>query len=251
MKILINKTGNYIAVALLLLLATASYAQYSPPTIYQQHNNSNYYPHEHDSATTVMPKLLKQNFLYFGFLSMLNQHISFEFAHQMSDDAMLCAQVGIISSGLSQQSNNSQVYGTTTAVAGGYFEGGVKLFLNPDYTKDGRHGYYTVEGLYLKPQFVVSIFSSTVTTVGYSPYAYPPPTNTQYSYAGGAVMLNLGGQWMIAHSLSIDAYAGAGVSFSNTNSSSLHFTDNYFSYLVAGQNFPLAVTGGVNIGLPF
>lgn len=240
-----------LVIAWVFLYRITAFAQYTPATIYQ-HNNSNYYPHEHDSATTVMPKLIKSNFLYFGFLSMLNQHISFEYAKQMNDDIMLCGQVGIINSGLSQTSENLQDYGSITTVSGGYFEGGVKLFLNPDYTKDGRHGYYTVEGLYLKPQFVVSVFTTTITTQEYSPYAYPPPTTTtQYSYTGGSVILNLGGQWMIARTISIDAYVGAGVSFSNANSSNLPFTDNYFSYLVAGQNFPLAVTGGVNIGLPF
>jgi hypothetical protein len=198
-----------------------------------------------------MPKLIKENFLFYGFLSSLNQHISFEFAHQITDEVILCGQVGIINSGLSQESSNTDPYATVTTVSGGYLEGGAKLFFNPDYTRDGRHGYYVVEGLYLKPQFAVSIFSSNSITEP-SPYAYPPQTVTNnYSYTGASVIICLGGQWMIAHAICIDAYAGAGVSFSNANSSNLPFTDNYFSYLVTSGNVPLSFSAGINIGLPF
>ena len=165
---------------------------------------------------------------------------------------MFVGQVGVINSGLSQQSTNAEVTGSTTTVAGGYFEGGVKLFFNPDYTRDGRHGYYSIEGLYLKPQFVVSVFNTTVTSNTYSYYTYPPPTTTtQYSYTGAAVIISFGGQWMIAHTLCLDAYAGAGVSFSNANSANEPYNYNNYSYLATGGNVPLAVTAGVNIGLPF
>jgi len=250
-----NPFGKLIAVTLMLGYAVNSYSQYTPATIYQQHPSSNYYPHDHDSATTVMPKLIKSNFLYYGFLSSLNQHISFEFAHQMSDDVMLAAEVGIINLGFSQQSTNtakepgdSVVNGTS----GGYFEGSVKLFMNPDYTRVGRHGYYSVEGLYIKPEFAVSIFTTTVTAISYSPYVYPPPTSDHtYSYTGGAIILNFGGQWIIAHCIAIDAYCGVGINFSNAYSANNPFTDNYFSYLTTSGNVPLAFTGGINIGLPF
>jgi hypothetical protein len=108
-----------------------------------------------------------------------------------------------------------------------------------------------VEGLYLKPQFIVSIFNTTSTEYQ-SSYVYPPPVvKNQYSYTGAAIIVNVGGQWIIAHTIAIDLYAGVGVGFSNADASNQPFTDNYFSYLTAGQNFPLAVTGGINIGLPF
>ena len=237
-----------------VLYAQRSFSQYDR-TSYQQYggHSSNYYPHEHDSAITVMPKLIKTNFLYYGFLSSLNQHISFEFDKQISDELILCGQVGIINSGFSQTAtaNTTPAEEPTTTTSGGYFEGGVKLFFNPDYTRDGKHGYYVVEGLYLKPQFIISIFSTTSTQYQ-SAYVYPPPTVTnQYSYTGVAIMVNLGGQWIIAHTIAIDLYVGAGVGFSSANTSSAPFTDNYFSYLTAGQNFPLAIAGGINIGLPF
>jgi hypothetical protein len=243
-----------IAFSLLFLCATYSFSQYNQ-TPYPQYggHSSNYYPHEHDSAITVMPKLIRPNFIYYGFLSSLNQHISFEYDRQVSDELMLCGQVGIINSGFSQTptTNTSGIpIGVTNTVGGGYFEGSVKLFFNPDYTRDGKHGYYVVEGLYFKPQFVVSVFNTTSTTYQ-SSYVYPGPTVTnQYSYTGAAIMVNIGGQWIIAHAIAIDLYAGAGISFSNSDASE-PFTSNYFSYLTAGQNFPLAVAAGVNIGLPF
>ncbi len=239
-----------IAAAIILLSATNSFCQYTPATIYE-HPHTNYYPHDHDSAVTVRPSLIKQNFLYFGFLSPINQHISFEFAHQMSDDIILCGQLGIINSGFSQNSNNTNnIYAPTNTTSGAYVEAGVKLFFNPDYTRDGRHGYYTVEGFYLKPLLCLSFFSTTSTTYQ-SYYVVPPPVVTNnYSYSGAALTICLGGQWMIAHVLSIDLYAGAGVGFSNENSNNLPFTDNYFGFLMS-TGVPLTLTGGVNIGLPF
>jgi len=196
-----------------------------------------------------MPKLIKQNFIYYGFLSTLNQHISLEYDRQFTDELMFTGEIGVINSGLDQQTSNT-TYGNTTTVSGGYFEGGVKLFFNPDYTRVGKHKYYTVEGLYLKPQIVVSVFSTIITT-GSSYYVYPPPTTTQYNYTGAALMLSLGGQWMIAHTIAIDLYGGVGVSISNAYSSNQPEVYNYYSYLSAGSQVPLAVGGGINIGLPF
>jgi len=200
-----------IALSLGLLYATSSFSQYNQP-VYPQYSGhaSSYYPHEHDSAITVMPKLIKTNFIYFGILSAVNQHISAEYDRQMNDDVMLCGQIGIINSGFSEQSNNTDIYAATTTVSGGYLEAGVKLFFNPDYTRDGSHGYYAVEGIYIKPQIAISIFSNTTTTIS-SYYSYPSQTTTtQYSYTGAALLLNIGGQWIIAHSLAIDLYAGGG-----------------------------------------
>jgi hypothetical protein len=153
MKKYLTSAGKLIAVVLLLLPATRSYSQYGHPSP-QYGGHSNYYPHQHDSDITVMPKLIKTNFLYYGFLSTLNQHISIEYDKQMSDDIMILAQVGIISSGVSQVTDN-------TTAGGAYVEGGMKLFFNPDYTKQGRHGYYTVEGIYLKPEIALSVFTTT------------------------------------------------------------------------------------------
>lgn len=253
MKIKGNPKKKYSILSILFFYTAISFAQYTPATIYQPlHSNpGNYYPHAHDSATTVMPKLIKTNFLFYGFLSSLNQHVSIEYDKQMNDDVTFLAQVGIINSGLSQQSNNNDPYATTTTVQGGYFEGGAKLFFNPDYTRVGRRGYYTVEGLYLKPEFVLSIFNSIST--GYaSYYVVPPQTVTNnYSYTGFALLISLGGQWMIVHNLCVDLYAGAGVCFSNANSSNEPFNYNNYSYLAAGGNIPLALTAGANIGLPF
>jgi hypothetical protein len=246
MKITSSPVLKSIAITILLFHVTSSFSQYQHYTYpSSNYHPSNYYPREHDSAVTVMPKLIKMNFLYYGFVSSLNQHISFEYDRQLSDEVMLSGQVGIINSSLSQVTGN-------TTVGGGYFEGGVKLFLNPDYTRVGRHGYYTVEGLYLKPSFVVSVFSTLVTTTTSSYYVYPPPTTTnQYSYTGAAIMLNLGGQWMIAHTIVLDAYLGAGVSFSNAYSSNIPLVTDYYNYLTSGSTVPIAFTGGINIGLPF
>jgi hypothetical protein len=251
MKNITVSLSKLMALSIGLLSAACSFAQYNQ-TSYGGHSPSSYYPHDHDSAVTVMPKLIKTNFIYFGILSPTNQHISAEYDRQMNDDVMLSFQLGLINSGFSQQTNNTEEDDEpTTTVSGGYFEGGVKLFINPDYTRHGRNGYYTVEGLYIKPQIAVSIFSNTTTTTS-SNYVYPAQTTTtQYSYTGGALLLNIGGQYIVAHSLAIDLYAGVGVSFSNANSSNNPFTDNYFSYLTTGSNVPLAFTGGINIGLPF
>ncbi len=239
-------TEKIIVVVFTLFYSTISFSQ-NFGNSYQEyggHHHSNYFPHEHDSAVTVKPKLIKNNFLYYGFLSSLNQHISIEYDRQMSDDIMLCGQIGVINSGLSQSTSS-------TTIGGGYFEGSVKLFFNPDYTRDGRHGFYAVEGLYIKPQLAVSIFSTTSTSY-YSPYVYPPSYSTnQNTYSGAAILLSIGGQWLIAHTLALDLYAGVGCSFSNAYSANLPNNYNYYDYLSAGSNFPLAFTGGINIGLPF
>lgn len=234
-----------VAAALMLFYSLKSFSQ-NDHFVYPQYGDrptANYFPRAHDSATTVMPKLTKKNFIYYGFLSSLNQHVSFEYDRQMSDEVMLCGQIGIINSGVSQVTSGA-------TATGGYFEAGVKLFFNPDYTKSGPNKYYVVEGLYLKPQVVLTIFN-TVSTSYPTYYVYPPATVTNdYSYTGGAITVCLGGQWIIARTIVIDLYGGVGVSFSNAYSANNPIIYNYYNYLSTGENIPIAFTGGINIGLP-
>lgn len=202
--------------------------------------------------TTPKPALIKQNMLSFGFFSPLNQHISFEYDRLMTDNMMLSVGAGIISPSLTQgNNNNTDPYAeTTTLQGGGYGEVGVKLFLNPDYNWVGKRGYCVMQGMYIKPQLIVSMFSNS-NTVYESPYIYPPaPTTIQNSYTGFAMFINLGGQWIIARTIVIDIYGGIGCNYTNGNPTAPAI-NNYYSYLTFSSNFPLAVAGGVNIGIPF
>lgn len=194
------------------------------------------------------PALIKQNMISYGFFSPLNDHISVEYDRIVSDNIMITCQAGIITSGMNQP---TEATGNTT-VSGGYGEIGAKLFLQQDYASYGRRGYYVPEGLYFKPQLTITAFTNTTTTTNYSYYAYPAPSTTnQNAYTGVALSINLGGQWVIAKCIVIDAYCGLGCCFTGVSSSNEPVIDNYYSYLSAGPSFPVAVEGGINIGVPF
>lgn len=188
----------------------------------------------------------------YGFFSPLNQHISLEFDRLVTDNMMIAIQGGIITPGLTQSNENANSLSNGNNLqGGGYVEAGIKLFFNPDYNWDGKRGYCVMQGMYIKPQLILSMFTNTATNIYDSYYIYPPPSvTTQYSYTGFAMFINLGGQWIIARTIVIDIYGGVGCNYTNGNPTAPAI-NNYYSYLTFSSDFPLAVQGGINIGVPF
>jgi len=78
-------------------------------------------------------------------------------------------------------------------------------------------------------------------------------TTVSHTFTGVALLLNFGKQWIFSKTFSLDIYIGAGYALAPSNSgNSLYYdnyTGNYFSYITTGPDFPLALSGGMNIGI--
>lgn len=212
-----------------------------------QHRQTSYHTME---DTMGKPALIKENMISYGFFSPLNEHISVEYDRLVNDNIMVTGQVGIITSGMNQP-NGTSSNTNNTSVSGGYGEIGAKLFLQQEYASYGRRGYYVLQGLYFKPQLTITAFTNT-TTNNSSYYVYPPTTTTtQNAYTGVSLLISVGGQWVIAKCIVMDAYGGFGCCFTGVSNSNEPVIYNYYSYLSGGPSFPIAIAGGINIGVPF
>jgi len=194
-----------------------------------------------DKNNTTTTTKVKKSILNFGFFSPLNHHLSFGYDQLVGTSLILSSQVGIIGPGFNQMANPSQ---------GAFVEVGPKFFFSPDWIMDGMRRFNAMQGAYFKPELVISVFSQSYTS--YNFYNYGPSGNQ--SYTGVALMLNFGRQWIFANSFVLDMYIGIGYDLTSDNSSNINnepTSDNYFSYISFGSSFPLAISGGINLGIPF
>jgi hypothetical protein len=189
-----------------------------------------------------VPKFLEKNVLNLGFFSPLNHHISLEYNRLFNNKFMFVLQGAIINSNIAPTSTSI----SSNFLEGGYGEVGVKIFFNYEYTQVGKHDYYQIQGIYFKPQAVLSIFQTTSTTAG----LIPGQTITdQYMSYGAALVACIGGDYILAHCLVLGGYVGVGCSFINSGVN--NSVSNYYSYLIANPSFPLVISGGATIGFPF
>jgi len=186
------------------------------------------------------PKKIKKSIISFGFFSPLNHHISIGYDQLIGNNLILSSQVGLIGPGVT----------TTTPATGGFIEVGPKLFFSPDWLMDGMHRYNAQQGGYFKPEIALSVFSQPT-----SYYSYPGPvTTSNQTFTGVALILNFGKQWILANSFALDMYVGIGYSINTQSTSAYNYNEgptNYFSYITTGSSFPLAFSGGINLGVPF
>ena len=189
----------------------------------------------------------KNTVISFGFLSPLNHHISFGYDQLIHGDKVLSTQLGIIGIGINQQQ-----YNYSYNPVGAFIEAGLKFYTHPDYYYDGMHRFNTMQGFYIKPQLVVSVFSQQ-----YNYYSGTYPTGTYTNSTGTATayaaILNFGKQWVIDN-FAIDLYIGVGyygTAISGAPSGTLNeYVDNAYSFTGLGESgTPLAFTAGINLGI--
>ena len=196
-------------------------------------------------------KKLKKSIISFGFFSPLNRHVSFQYDQLIGTDLILSSQLGIIGPGVTQ---------TNYPAKGFFLEVGPKLFFSPTWIMDGMRRMNAMQGGYFKPEIIISTFSQSYSYYYYS-YQGGGTITQSHPYTGVALMLNIGHQWVMANSFSIDMYFGMGYNVSSFNTSGTlnnnytynnePYNYNYYSYLTTGPDFPLAFSAGINIGVPF
>jgi hypothetical protein len=101
---------------------------------------------------------------------------------------------------------------------------------------------HLLKGAYIKPEAILSVFSlkTDVMQQGLT-------IDTFYNnVTSGAFVVNFGNQWVFSDKLVIDVHLGFGFGFSNHSDK----TTSHYAFAMA-EGFPLAVTGGLNLGWAF
>ncbi len=248
MKTYFNKIKSFVVVAAFLMSAMQSFSQAreTVPTPAPMPISG-----PMDYGKDASNQKLHKHIISFGFFSLLNQHISFGYDQLLGNDMVLTTQLGIIG-----PSANAGNYTANGSPAGAFIEGGVKLFFAPDFVTVGTTRYNSMQGYYFKPQISISSFNLTQTT-NTPYYNYPPytttPSTTITNYTGIALMLSLGKQWILAHSVSLDVYAGIGYTIGGSSGNN-DAPSNYYSFESTGAGSGgagIAVSAGLNLGVPF
>lgn len=194
-----------------------------------------------DYSKMVQAQKVKKHILSFGFFSAANRHLSLGYDKLFGTDMVFTCQLGIIGPGV----NTNDVINAENPT-GAFAEAGVKFFFSPDYVTQGTTRYNSMQGTYFKPEVVVSGYQIFVPN--YSS-AYTIPGENVEQFTGTAIILNIGKQWIMANEISLDVYAGIGyaLNIANRNESST----NYYSYIAIGGTSGLALSAGLNLGVPF
>lgn len=162
----------------------------------------------------------KKNVVKFRLFSPLSGYSSFSYERCLKPGKSIELTVGIIGLGL---------HVLRDANVGTTFRVGYKLIKSPDfYIKGLRYGHL-LKGLYFMPEFAFSSYS-----------------NDSGSCVAGAVLLNLGYQWVFNNTLSVDIFWGLGYGLNSNDDFSSHY-----GFSMGNSDFPIATTAGFRIGVLF
>lgn len=196
-----------------------------------------------------------KNNIKWSFSGLMFNHLTFIYERSLTPSTSFEGGLSIIGAGYSPNGENLGEYNLRNPTGVG-FRAGYKLKRSPDvYLSKMRYGHI-LKGAYFKPEIIVSIFNEDV------PSYAKPPSQTGYDIArrnaaSGALMMNLGKQWIFSDQFSLDIYFGIGYGFSSSENYKWD-DENYrdspatlmYGFLLLPE-IPLAFSGGLNIGYVF
>ncbi len=201
-----------------------------------------------------------KNALKLNFLSPLFGTTEFVYERSVKPGKSWEIALGIVGLGNDIQDNNP---------AGVYGKFAWKFMRDPDFYSHKMHYSHILKGAYFAPEIALRyvaydkeiyyIYSSS----SYSPYGYsyygsygsyvPYNYNSSYSSTNNrakqttlAFMLKFGKQWVFDDSFLIDAFVGVGYGIGADDDEGLPY-----GFLVAPDDFPIALTSGIRIGWVF
>lgn len=166
--------------------------------------------------------------------------------------------LGIIGLGARQEMdwwNNSPVY---LEQKGAFASFGLKFIRTPDFTSNNQKYGHIMQGLYVKPEIMIGSFSNNIIKYSTDVSGNSIGIIDRQSTTFGALMVNLGKQWVFSDIFIIDLYGGLGYAFQsrtndNYNDSSYYYGTNYqgrlYGALSGRDDASFAVSGGFRIGI--
>lgn len=190
-------------------------------------NNPDLYTHQRRQGIKV------------GFLAPLAGHTSFIYERNISPGRGFELKASII--GLGLNNDNREARGT-------FFSGGYKFYRTPDYYMKGMRYAHVMKGGYIKPEIMLGFYSENIQEF----IGQTAPSEARRDVNFGAIMINLGKQWVFSDFLMVDFYTGLGYAFDNSaNDDLLTVARHHFGVLKFGEGTNFAGTLGLNIGFLF
>ena len=122
---------------------------------------------------------------------------------------------------------------------------GYKFIRVPDFTTNNQKYGHILQGLYVKPEVMVGHFSRNY-------YNSSQNATQNKNTTFGAVMVNLGKQWVFSDVFLIDLYGGIGYAFQKQRDKTNEFYDyngRLYGLIAGDDDASFALSGGFRIGI--
>jgi hypothetical protein len=201
-----------------------------------------------------------KNAIKINFLSPLLGYTQFNFEHNLRPGRSYELSLGIIGLGKKQEvgyySGSSSSATTYRDQAGVFIGGGYKLSKMPDYVSGKERYSHVMQGFYAKPEIILGDYSQNMlkrTSTSGSISSSVVKKNVFF----GALMINVGKQWVLGDLMLIDVYGGLGYAVDNlhpNNSSDAEtfneadYIGNHFAIVSAAES-GIGLSGGFKVGI--
>lgn len=187
-----------------------------------------------------------------NFLSPLLGYTQVYFEKSISPLKAYELSAGIIGAGKNYQIDEYYFNGTTEVYKrdafGGFLEGGYKFNKLPDFIRRGTRMTHIMQGTYVKPTVTFGIYGDNALD-----YKTGSPVLERRTNVFGAIIINLGHQWVFGDKFLVDIFYGLGYAFDNTKADydNYYYNEIYNHFVIqkAGPGANLGVGGGIKIGL--
>lgn len=197
-----------------------------------------------------------KNAIKINFLSPLLGFTQLNFEHNLRPGRSYELTLGIIGLGKKQELGYFSSSSTATTYreqSGVFFGGGFKLSRMPDLVSGKERYNHIMQGAYIKPELLFGFYSQNLNS--YNPSTFKNNI-VRKNVSFGALMLNLGKQWVLGDIMVLDVYGGLGYAIDNlhdnqtTNGETLEsdFLGNHFVVLT-GADSGLGFSGGIKVGI--
>ena len=153
--------------------------------------------------------------------------------------------LGIIGLGKNQELNYWNGEDLKEDQAGAFGSFGYKFIRVPDFKTNNQKYGHIMQGLYVKPEVMLGHFSN-------NEYNYIDNKVQKTSTTFGAVLVNLGKQWVFSDVFLIDLYGGVGYVFqkrSNNDNETYDYNGRMYGIIAGSDDASFAVSGGFRIGI--
>jgi len=172
----------------------------------------------------------KKNAAKINFLSPINGSLWLGYERSIKPGQSFEVELGLIGVGFDIAEQNPRGIG---------FKGGYKFIKTPDFYMKGMRYSHILKGGYIKPELIFTAYS--VDSYVYDPNTWEE-TKERVSTVGGAVMINLGKQWVYSDAFLLDLFFGIGYGFSS------QADVNQYGFIGGNSNVPIAFSAGMKIG---
>lgn len=172
------------------------------------------------------------------FISPLTGNLTFAWEHSIKPGHSYELSLGIIGAGVNINEDDH---------GGVFVKAGYKFIRSPDFYMRGMRYAHVLKGSYIKPEIQLGFYTTDESEYYYD-YNYYSGSYTKHEDVGvltGALLLNIGKQWVYDNSFLMDMYVGIGYGF-DTNP--YNYGDYHYSFSLPDEDVPFAITAGLKLG---